>query len=97
MSFLTLRRPISPETARQHHLQVVVHVLHAAHPLRGRGGLQVLRVARHGAVERDLPVGVHDMDVRVVDERIELELRADGLADVLGGAHFCIPLPDVSQ
>src|SRR5713101_4991817 len=76
------------------HLEVV---LPDADALRGRGGLQVLRVARHGAVERDVPVDVHDMNVRVVDERVELELRVDGLADALGGAHSCVPFPERMQ
>src|SRR5262249_50897130 len=32
-----------------------------------------------------------DMNVRVVDERIEPELRVDRIADVLGSAHPCVP------
>src|SRR5690348_15043958 len=75
----------------QHDLQVVVHVLHAADALRGRGGLQVLRVTRHGAVQRDVPAGVYDMDIRIVDERIVLELRVDRVADVFGDTHSCVP------
>src|SRR6516162_2980442 len=56
----------------------------AADTLRGRGRLEVLRIVRYGAVERDVPVEVHDVNVRVVDQRVELELRVDCLADVLG-------------
>jgi hypothetical protein len=31
------------------------------------------------------------MNVRVVDELVELELCLDGLADVFGGAYCCAP------
>jgi hypothetical protein len=55
--------------------------------LGGGGGLQVLRIARDGAVKSHVPADVHDMNVRVVDERVELELCLDCLADVFGGAH----------
>src|SRR6516162_2980444 len=56
----------------------------AAATQRVSGRLEVLRIVRYGAVERDVPVEVHDVNVRVVDQRVELELRVDCLADVLG-------------
>src|SRR5580692_1855952 len=51
---------------RQRDGQVVEYVLHAGDALRGGGGLQVLRVARYGAVQRHLAVHVPDGDVRRV-------------------------------
>ncbi len=75
----------------QHDFQVVVHVLHAGDAPPGGGGLQVLRVARHGAVERHLPVHVPDGDVCRVDERIEGELCFDCLEDIFGLAHLPNP------
>jgi hypothetical protein len=72
---------------------VIVHVPDPGHALSGGGGLQVLRIARDGAVESHVPVDVHDMNVRVVDERVELELCLDCLAGVFGGAHCCAPFP----
>jgi hypothetical protein len=68
-----------------------LHVLDAGHALSGGGSLQVLRIARYGAVESDVPADVHDMNVRVVDERVELELCFDRVPDIFGRAHFGIP------
>src|SRR6266550_3438518 len=81
----------------QHDLQVIVHVPDAGHALSGDDGLQVLRIARDGAVESHVPVDVHDMNVRVVDERVELELCLDCRADVFGGAHCCAPFLSGSE
>ncbi len=73
---------------RQHDLQMIVHVPDAGHALSGGGGLQVLRIARDGAVDGDVPVDVHDMNVRVVDERVELELGLDRLTEPLPIGHI---------
>src|SRR6185437_6932881 len=48
----------------------------------------VLRVARHGAVERHVPVNVHDADVRGVNQRVVPKLGFDGLANILCFSHF---------
>ena len=37
------------------------------------------------------PVDVQDMNVRVVDERVELELCFDRFPDIFGRAHVGIP------
>jgi hypothetical protein len=69
---------------------VVEHLGDAGHP-SGRGpGLQVLGVARYGAVEGDLAADVLDDDVGRVDPRVEVELGLDGVAYVLGLAHLLI-------
>src|SRR2546430_1959547 len=78
----------------QDDLQVIVDARDAGHALSGGGGLHVLRIARDGAVESRVPVDVHDMNVRVVDERVELELCLDCREDVCGGAHCCAPFPE---
>src|SRR6266702_4185769 len=80
MSSLMLRTPVSPATADS-----------AA--LRCGGCLQVLRVARHGAIERNLPVHVFDGDTCCVDERVEAEFCLDCLADILGLSHFPLLFP----
>jgi len=73
-------------------LQVIVHVLHAGDALRSSGGLEVLRVARHGAVKRHVPAYVPDGDVCRVDERVEGEFCFDCLADICSLAHLHDPL-----
>src|SRR6266704_82889 len=80
MSSLMLRTPVSPATAD-------------SDALRGGGCLQVLRVARHGAIERNLPVHVFDGDTCCVDERVEAEFCLDCLADILGLSHFPLLFP----
>jgi hypothetical protein len=72
---------------REHDLEVVLHLLHAGDAPRGRGCLQVLGVAGHGAVERHVPVDVLHRDIRVVDERVVAELGFHCVADVFGLAH----------
>ncbi len=73
-------RVIAVVAVWQHDLQVVVYVRHARDALGG-GRLRVLRVARHGAVERHLPAGVLDGDVGRVDEWGETEFCLDCLAE----------------
>jgi hypothetical protein len=78
---------VAVATVRQFDREVVVHVLHPGHALDRDRRRQVLRVARHGAVERDNPAGVLHRDVRRVDERVERQLILDSLADILCAAH----------
>jgi hypothetical protein len=84
-------RVVAVVGVRQHNLQVVVHALHAGDPPRGGGGLQILWEARHSAVERYISVHVHDMNVRVLHEWVELELCFDCLMDVFGAHLTCVP------
>src|SRR5262245_61417433 len=80
-------RVVAVVAGRQVDHQVVVHVLDPGDALRGGGGLQVLRVAGRGAVERDVAVDVLHGDVGGVEERVEGQLCLDGLPDVSGAAH----------
>jgi hypothetical protein len=77
----------------QHDLQVIVHVLHAADALRRRGGLKVLRVTAHGAVEGHIPVDVPDRNIRRIDQRVEGQLCFDGVTKVSGRPHWPEPFP----
>jgi len=80
-------RVIAVVDVRQQHLQMIVHIGHAGDPLRRGRRLQILRIARHGAVERHLPGDVLHGDVRRVYQRVELQLRLDRLADIRGLSH----------
>jgi hypothetical protein len=37
------------------------------------------------------------MNIRIIDERVELELRLDCMADVFDGAHCCAPFLSGSE
>src|ERR1700722_10027337 len=67
-------RVVAVVAGRELDHQVVVDTLHPLDALRGGRGFQVLRIARHGAVERYLPVQVLHGDVRRVDQRVEVQL-----------------------
>src|SRR5215469_5854650 len=56
----------------------------ALHALGGGGRLLVLRVAGHRAIQRNVPIHVLHADARRIDQRVELQLLLDRLADVLG-------------
>ena len=65
-------------------------VFDAGHALSG-GGLQVLRIARHGAGECYISADVADGDIRGVDPRVEVQLLFDRRADVLSFGHLPTP------
>src|SRR5262249_34897315 len=77
--------------------QVVVHGGYPGDPTRGGRRLQVLRVARHRAVECYISADAYDGDTRWVDHRVEAEFCFDGRTDVLGLGHLPDPFPWVDE